>query len=198
MSTTLFGSSESAAMQRFSSTITTFKLFIHKVSAIMHIQSRPFYLLTNEQCSSLVIFLFCYGSIAGHQSTQFNSMSNIQIGGKIARNGRFRIERPFVGVIAGLSVNRLRPLDLAAERDPHVTVRGDVQLVTGVLDRNDLQKMQQVRKSTTNHTEHNKASQKYIQTSMMNKNQNEMKKRKTEKFQCLPIFPIHFFFTACE
>lgn len=73
-------------------------------------------------------------------------MSNIQVGGKIARNGRFRIERPFVGVISGLSVNRLRVLDLAAERDPHVTVRGDVQLVTGVLDRNDLQRMQQVRR----------------------------------------------------
>lgn len=72
-------------------------------------------------------------------------MSNIQVGGKISKNGRSRIERPFTGVIAGLSVNRLRVLDLAAERDLHVTMRGDVQLVTGVLDRNDLQKMQQVR-----------------------------------------------------
>lgn len=72
-------------------------------------------------------------------------MANIQVGGKLARNGRFRIERPFTGVIAGLTVNRLRMLDLAAERDPHVTARGDVQLVTGVLDRNDLQRMQQVR-----------------------------------------------------
>lgn len=72
-------------------------------------------------------------------------MANIQVGGKIARNGRFRIERPFVGVVSGLSVNRLRVLDLAAERDPHVTVRGDVQLVTGVLDRTDLSRMQQVR-----------------------------------------------------
>lgn len=81
-------------------------------------------------------------------------MSNIQVGGKIARNGRFRIERPFVGVIAGLSVNRLRPLDLAAERDPHVTVRGDVQLVTGVLDRNDLQRMQQVRNFKPNKNLH--------------------------------------------
>lgn len=71
-------------------------------------------------------------------------MSNIQVGGKINKNGRSRIERSFTGVIAGLSVNRLRVLDLAAERDPHVTMRGDVQLVTGVLDRNDLQKMQQV------------------------------------------------------
>jgi len=48
-------------------------------------------------------------------------------------------------VIAGLSVNKLRILDLAVERDPQITIRGDVQLVTGVLDRNDLQRMQQVR-----------------------------------------------------
>ncbi|XP_035900554.1 neurexin-1 isoform X5 [Anopheles stephensi] len=81
-------------------------------------------------------------SSIGHQSTVFTSMANIQVGGKIARNGRSRIERPFSGVIAGLSVNRLRVLDLAAERDPHINVRGDVQLVTGVLDRND-QRMQQ-------------------------------------------------------
>lgn len=72
-------------------------------------------------------------------------MANIQVGGKLSKNGRFRIERPFVGVVSGLSVNRLRVLDLAAERDPHVSVRGDVQLVTGVLDRTDLQRMQQVR-----------------------------------------------------
>lgn len=82
-------------------------------------------------------------------------MSNIQVGGKIARNGRVRIERPFVGVIAGLSINKLRVLDLAAEKDPHVTSRGDVQLVTGVLDRNDLQRMQQVRNNTTYRTPSN-------------------------------------------
>lgn len=94
--------------------------------------------------SVLIIFFFPPFRPAGHQSTVFTSMANIQVGGKIARNGRSRIERPFSGVIAGLSVNRLRVLDLAAERDPHINVRGDVQLVTGVLDRND-QRMQQVR-----------------------------------------------------
>ena len=73
-------------------------------------------------------------------------MGNIQVGGKVPKNGgRQRIERPFAGVIAGLSINRLRALDMAAERDPQSTIRGDVQLVTGVLDRNDLQRMQQVR-----------------------------------------------------
>ncbi|KAL9901022.1 neurexin 1 isoform 4-T10 [Glossina fuscipes fuscipes] len=79
----------------------------------------------------------------GHQSTVFNTMANIQVGGKFSRSGRTRIDRPFAGVIAGLSVNKLRILDLAVDRDPHITIRGDVQLVTGVLDRNDLQRMQQ-------------------------------------------------------
>ncbi|KAH8382007.1 hypothetical protein KR009_001358 [Drosophila setifemur] len=83
-----------------------------------------------------------------HHSTVFNTMSNVQVGGKYSRNGRSRIERPFAGVIAGLSVNKLRILDLAVERDPHITIRGDVQLVTGVLDRNDLQRMQQTINST--------------------------------------------------
>lgn len=75
-------------------------------------------------------------------------MGTVQVGGKIPKAnsfGRSRIERPFTGVIAGLSINRLRVLDLAAERDPQITIRGDIQLVTGVLDRNDLQRMQQVR-----------------------------------------------------
>lgn len=83
--------------------------------------------------------------LLGHQSTMFNTMANIQVGGKFSRTGRTRIERPFAGIITGLSVNKLRVLDLAVERDPHITIRGDVQLVTGVLDRNDLQRMQQVR-----------------------------------------------------
>lgn len=75
----------------------------------------------------------------------FNTMANIQVGGRFSRNGHTRIDRPFMGVITGLSVNKLRVLDLAVERDPHIIIRGDVQLVTGVLDRNDLQRMQQVR-----------------------------------------------------
>lgn len=87
----------------------------------------------------------------GHQSTAFNSMANVYVGGKVSRNGRSRIERPFAGVISGLSINGLRILDLTSDRDPHTTIRGDVQLVTGVLDRNDLQRMQQVRFKTKFH-----------------------------------------------
>lgn len=78
-------------------------------------------------------------------------MATVYVGGKVSRNGRSRIERPFAGVISGLSVNGLRILDLTSDRDPHTTIRGDVQLVTGVLDRNDLQRMQQVRFETKFH-----------------------------------------------
>lgn len=87
---------------------------------------------------------FIFRFYIGHQSSVFNAMSTIYVGGKIVKNGR-NIEAGYVGVIAGLSVNKLRVLDVAAERDPHVQIRGDVQLVTGVLEKNDLQRMQQVR-----------------------------------------------------
>lgn len=74
----------------------------------------------------------------------FNKQSQIQIGGKWSR-GKKRIERPFSGVISGVAVNSLRVLDLAAEKDVHASIRGDVSLVQGILERNDhLQKMQQV------------------------------------------------------
>ncbi|KAK9891151.1 hypothetical protein WA026_013467 [Henosepilachna vigintioctopunctata] len=79
----------------------------------------------------------------GHQLQVFNSQSQIQIGGKWSK-GKSRIERPFTGIISGVVVNGLRVLDLAAEKDPHVSIRGDVQLITGIHDRQDhLQKMQQ-------------------------------------------------------
>lgn len=74
----------------------------------------------------------------------FNSQSQIQIGGKWSK-GKSRIERPFSGIISGVVVNGLRVLDLAAEKDIHASIRGDVQLISGILDRHDhLQKMQQV------------------------------------------------------
>ncbi|XP_064212008.1 neurexin 1 [Tribolium castaneum] len=80
---------------------------------------------------------------SGHQLQVFNSQSQIQIGGKWSK-GKSRIERPFTGIISGVVVNRLRVLDLAAEKDIHASLRGDVQLISGILDRHDhLQKMQQ-------------------------------------------------------
>ncbi|XP_023027641.2 neurexin 1 isoform X2 [Leptinotarsa decemlineata] len=79
---------------------------------------------------------------SGHQLQVFNSQSQIQIGGKWNKKGR--IERPFSGIISGVVVNGLRILDLAAEKDIHASIRGDVQLISGIMDRQDhLQKMQQ-------------------------------------------------------
>ncbi|GLV43351.1 Neurexin 1 [Carabus blaptoides fortunei] len=77
----------------------------------------------------------------GHQLQVFNSQSQIQVGGKWNR-GKSRVERPFTGILAGVVVNGMRVLDLAAEKDTHTSIRGDVQLMTGILERHD-QKMQQ-------------------------------------------------------
>lgn len=82
----------------------------------------------------------------GHQLTVFNSQSTIQVGGRWNRS-RNKVERPFLGVIAGLVVNGARILELAAGKDARVTTRGDVQLLPAgsLLDRAaPLQRMQQV------------------------------------------------------
>jgi len=42
------------------------------------------------------------------------------------------VDRPFVGIIAGLVFNGIRVLDLAAERDPRVQIRGEVELLTSI------------------------------------------------------------------
>lgn len=85
----------------------------------------------------------------GHQLQVFNSQSQIQVGGKWTKKNR--IERPFSGVISGVVVNGLRVLDLAAEKDVHASIRGDVQLISGIHERHDhLQKMQQVTSYITN------------------------------------------------
>lgn len=76
----------------------------------------------------------------------FNSQATIQIGGRWNRS-KGRIERPFLGVIAGLVVNGARILDLTAARDPRTATRGDVQLLPAgsLSDRAaPLQRMQQV------------------------------------------------------
>lgn len=82
---------------------------------------------------------------SGHQLTVFNSQSTIQVGGRWNRS-KGRVERPFLGVIAGLVVNGARILELAAAKDGKVVVRGDVQLLPAgsLLDRAPpLQRMQQ-------------------------------------------------------
>jgi len=84
-------------------------------------------------------------NIPGHQLSVFNSQALIQIGGKW-NHDKQRVERPFSGVMAGLVLNGQRLLDLAAEKDGRTSVRGDVQLMTGIRDRQHepLQRMQQV------------------------------------------------------
>ncbi|KAG5323924.1 NRX3A protein, partial [Acromyrmex heyeri] len=82
---------------------------------------------------------------SGHQLTVFNSQSTIQVGGRWNRS-KGRVERPFLGVIAGLVVNGARILELAAAKDGKVATRGDVQLLPAgsLLDRAPpLQRMQQ-------------------------------------------------------
>ncbi|XP_071453531.1 neurexin 1-like, partial [Hetaerina americana] len=64
----------------------------------------------------------------GHQLTVFNSQASVQIGGRISRSKR-RIERPFSGIIAGLSLNGQHLLELAADLDPHISITGDVKKV---------------------------------------------------------------------
>lgn len=84
--------------------------------------------------------------VAGYQHSVFNSQSTIQVGGRWNRS-KGRVERPFLGVIAGLVVNGARILELAAAKDSRVTTRGDVQLLPAgsLLDRAaPLQRMQQV------------------------------------------------------
>ncbi|XP_025837261.1 neurexin-3-like [Agrilus planipennis] len=87
-----------------------------------------------------------YVAPSGDQLQVFNSQSQIQIGGKWSP-GKSRIERPFTGIIAGVVVNGIRILDLAAAKDVHTFTRGDVQLISNILERhidtNDLHKMQQ-------------------------------------------------------
>ena len=50
------------------------------------------------------------------KTTVFNDQSLIQMGGRYNAKTR-RVDRPFIGVIAGVNYNGLRPLDLAAKKD---------------------------------------------------------------------------------
>lgn len=61
--------------------------------------------------------------------TVFNDQATIQVGGH--KNKNF-VERPFRGVLAGVSFNGLRPLDLAASNDPKVEVSGDVRKLNNI------------------------------------------------------------------
>ncbi|XP_074654685.1 neurexin-3-like [Tubulanus polymorphus] len=69
----------------------------------------------------------------GRQLNIFNDQAKVHIGGlkpkRIGRSARNpQISRPFTGTIAGLVLNGLRILDLAAKKDPRVVIEGEVEL----------------------------------------------------------------------
>lgn len=63
--------------------------------------------------------------------TVFNDQAHIQIGGQW-NPSKSRVERPFRGVLAGVTFNGLRPLDLAASNDPKVQVHGNVNKLDNI------------------------------------------------------------------
>lgn len=67
-------------------------------------------------------------SPTGKQLNIFNSHAKVQIGGhkNVIRNS---IEKPFIGILAGLVFNGHRLLDIAAEYDPRIQVEGDVEMM---------------------------------------------------------------------
>jgi neurexin len=50
----------------------------------------------------------------------------------VLENSQSKVDRPFVGIIAGLVFNGIRVLDLAAERDPKIQIRGEIELLTSI------------------------------------------------------------------
>lgn len=70
-------------------------------------------------------------SPTGKQLNIFNSHAFIQIGGhKNALRGI--IEKPFIGIIAGLVFNGHKLLDIAAEDDPRIKTEGDIELMISI------------------------------------------------------------------
>ena len=58
----------------------------------------------------------------------FNSQSRIQIGGKWNQL-LGRVEKPFLGVMAGISFNKVRPLDMVRDRAGDSEMMGHVKLL---------------------------------------------------------------------
>ncbi|KAK6635116.1 hypothetical protein RUM44_000365 [Polyplax serrata] len=71
---------------------------------------------------------------SGPQLSVFNTQGKVLIGGRWEANSH-AIERPFSGVMSGFVFNGQRVLDLAAEKDPRVTVVGDVQPMSSISNR---------------------------------------------------------------
>ena len=64
----------------------------------------------------------------GRQMSVFNSQARIQIGGKW-HQVMGRVERPFLGVLAGLVYNKVRVLEDVRERRPGTDIMGHVSLL---------------------------------------------------------------------
>ena len=64
--------------------------------------------------------------------TVFNDQASVQVGGMWSSH-RGHGDRPFVGVIAGVLYNGLRPLDMAAQdKNSRVIVEGEVKLLESI------------------------------------------------------------------
>ena len=64
----------------------------------------------------------------GRQMSVFNSQARVQIGGKW-HQVMGRVERPFLGVLAGLVYNKVRVLDDVRDRRPGTDIMGHVTLL---------------------------------------------------------------------
>ena len=67
----------------------------------------------------------------GRQMAVFNSQSRIQIGGKW-HQVMGRVERPYLGVLAGLVFNKIRVLDEVKDRKPGTDIMGHVNLLDNI------------------------------------------------------------------
>jgi len=66
-----------------------------------------------EQISSVIKLLLLSGNKQQVKTTVFNDQSLVQIGGRQLQQPK-RIDRPFVGIMAGIVYNSLKPLDLVS------------------------------------------------------------------------------------
>ena len=64
----------------------------------------------------------------GRQMSVFNSQSRLQIGGKWNQL-LGRVEKPFLGVMAGMVFNKIRPLDLVRDRKAGTDMMGNVRIL---------------------------------------------------------------------
>lgn len=71
----------------------------------------------------------------GRQAQHFNQQAIVNVGGRGSSPQRRRRrrrnidQRSYEGILSGISFNELRPLDIAAEGDPRISISGDVSRV---------------------------------------------------------------------